>query len=660
MKNKLLENFTIKRKTIRYRITRLVLIVLFISMGITTSLSIILSLKSSKSMLIENLDNAIENTELVLKNFESSLSQEIQNILNTGFIQEEIISNEKEKTLKIIKSLKQTNENIISVYIKDIKNNVLFDPFEYKSKKDIPNDIFSDSNNKESLFIGPYKNNDDINIYTLYMPIKENNNIVGVLCIDIDSKEIILLTHNCTFGKKTGSIILLNKDNVVISDSANIVGLNSKVDVSKYINNSEKYLISNNIKYSYKFQESKINEWKYIAVINHTEYYNLFYLSIIVSTISFIILFIISIFSSLYFSKKITKNLYIFKEYFKELGKGNFNKKITNTSNDEFEYLFKDYNETVKNIGELFKGVSDFSRDISKNLEDVKTSYSELVKSTEYICGSMEDITSKSENQNFESKEIMNNIEDLSNSIENISLSLKNINNLCEISKENSLLGKDEMIILVESSKETKETSTIVSNNIIEMSNNYKDIEIILNAILEISKQTHLLSLNASIEAAKAGDAGKGFSVVAKEINILSDRTKEATTNISNIIKKINNSTKNTTTNINKVINAIEIQNKKIYKTNKVFEDIYNSITNLSLNIESIKDLNNHMLNYKNLISNSMKKLSENLEESFSYVEGVNATTEEQLAIMIELNNITNEINNMSNLLEDEINKFNY
>lgn len=128
------------------------------------------------------------------------------------------------------------------------------------------------------------------------------------------------------------------------------------------------------------------------------------------------------------------------------------------------------------------------------------------------------------------------------------------------------------------------ESNSKILHNINKASDDAKNTDEILNFVRNIAKQTNLLGLNASIESARAGEHGKGFSVVAKEIRKLSNSSNNSIDEINRILKNINASIAIISENINKTAENFKKQSDEI-------QEITSSIEKLNTTAEILKEL---------------------------------------------------------------------
>jgi ABC-type transport system substrate-binding protein len=201
-----------------------------------------------------------------------------------------------------------------------------------------------------------------------------------------------------------------------------------------------------------------------------------------------------------------------------------------------------------------------------------------------------------------------------------------------------------------------------VRNVVTSLGQQAKDINDMLKIIKDISAQTNLLSLNAAIEAARAGDAGRGFSVVADEVGKLAKRSKESAEKISKTIDNINLSINNTVEAMNKSSNKVKegvsIANDTMIVFNKIIDSI-NTTTNVTKEIniaisEQTKTLEKVIISTEDMskISNKVMSLIEIALLNTSYnktaIEALSATSKD-------LNDLTNNILHNANVSENTI-----
>lgn len=259
---------------------------------------------------------------------------------------------------------------------------------------------------------------------------------------------------------------------------------------------------------------------------------------------------------------------------------------------------------------------------------------------------------------------IVDNTEIQGNTIEEILMEIKEQdNNINVISKTSNLISsrfshtKDKINDGYDSIKDLSVKiesidgyNNVVNQNIDDLQNEAKNITKILTTIKEITDQTNLLSLNASIEAAKAGEYGKSFAVVANEIKKLADNSKLAAIEIDNLIVKILHK-------IEKVSEAVQYSNESVSTSLKtssdaylIFESINNAADELVSDSEKIDNMITNYLHYANKISGDFTGLNDISEEGLASIENIFNSIKEQNKQMQSLNNSFDEL---SKLIEE-------
>lgn len=205
--------------------------------------------------------------------------------------------------------------------------------------------------------------------------------------------------------------------------------------------------------------------------------------------------------------------------------------------------------------------------------------------------------------------------------------------------------------------KELKEQASIVGNateiavaSIKELGEKVNDVRNFVETILNISSQTNLLALNAAIEAARAGDAGKGFAVVAGEVRALSEKTQEASNNITNIISELIHDVEKTKESIDNSAVSVVKQNKIIDTTKNKFEMIGEEVNELTLIIHNTEKVMGEILNSTSVISDNISQLSATSEEiASSSSEGVQNSSE----VVKKLENFSKMLDEIYTLAEE-------
>lgn len=240
---------------------------------------------------------------------------------------------------------------------------------------------------------------------------------------------------------------------------------------------------------------------------------------------------------------------------------------------------------------------------------------SELQDSAQIVNQSVGNISQSStstaesiQNQSMMTQDIQNNLNEM----------VLRAKDMIETANHSNELNKNSVQKIKQLRKEAEtliQVNDTVSEAMKHLQQNVENVKEITKTIFTISSQTNLLALNASIESARAGEAGRGFAVVADEIRTLSERTREETENISQILDNLAQNTVETAAALEQSLKSGNTQEKMIIDVSEQFEEINQNIRKLSSDVTNIGQLLDDLSNANTEIVNDITTLSAVTEE---------------------------------------------
>ena len=215
---------------------------------------------------------------------------------------------------------------------------------------------------------------------------------------------------------------------------------------------------------------------------------------------------------------------------------------------------------------------------------------------------------------------------------------------------------------IVDELREKADVTASVTKSVIEnieaLAEHTKKINKIVDTINDIASQTNLLSLNASIEAARSGEAGRGFAVVADEIRSLADQSKEAANEIKNIIESVVKRTADTVVTAKHADEIVSEQSAVVDNTLKKFTDIKENVSNIANNLTSIGSQMVEIEKSKDHTIESIQSISSVLHETEAMAEELEKTSQITKEEASALNNVVSRIKDESDKLKTEMDAF--
>jgi methyl-accepting chemotaxis protein len=303
---------------------------------------------------------------------------------------------------------------------------------------------------------------------------------------------------------------------------------------------------------------------------------------------------------------------------------------IPEKEDDIIGKIFNQFNQVVKNIKAMIISLTDAvqatasaSAQISSSAEEMAAGAQEQSTQTTEIAGAVEQMT----------KTILETSKNAASAAEQAK-SAKEVAHAGGKSTEDTIVGMTRISQVVEQA----------ANTIKELGKSSEKIGTIIEVIDDIADQTNLLALNAAIEAARAGEHGRGFAVVADEVRKLAERTTKATKEIGSMIKEIQKDTSG-------AVMAMESGTSEVEKGMALANESGHSL-------QEIINTTNGVLDVINQVAAASEEQSSAAEQISHSIEGINSVTQQSAAGVQEIARAAEDLNNLTVTLQRLIDQF--
>lgn len=451
-------------------------------------------------------------------------------------------------------------------------------------------------------------------------------------------------------SSRSDNFPVLQANDISKSISSQLKTLNKETGCFDFYVNGEKTLVT--------FSSVGDNHW-YLASVIPYYHLNAAANNLRSQLIIFgIICIILAIYVSLLIAQSISQPSSQLVGYMGKVRDGDLTITIKDDGRDELANISSNFNSMLGNINSLvakvrlsFETILAFSDKIAFSAQQSKEISQQVSVTVRQIA----------EGANEQAVDISSSVLTMNNLSDEINVVGTNMNTVSKVVNDTIALNESAFTAVETLSYKSNQASIAsesIAHSIYELSESMKEIKKIVKVMVGISEQTNLLSLNASIEAARAGEAGKGFAVVASEVKKLAEHSKNASSNINDIINNIQQKTEQVVSQITNANTLAHEQLDSVKSTDKTFKTIFASMDKIILSMENMTASVSKIMYSKKAVLDSMQNISAVSEESAATSQEIIFSTTKQMDSSNELSELAVTLQNMSVELEKVISVF--
>ncbi len=297
-------------------------------------------------------------------------------------------------------------------------------------------------------------------------------------------------------------------------------------------------------------------------------------------------------------------------------------------------------------ISRLAHYFNEFTKKMRDSLADVANNSDIVLNHAQSVASASESAQSLTQNQNDITTQVATAMEQMTSQIRDVSNNANAAEQAANDARNNTTQGKEIISNTINQMQSLSSNIDGVSQVIDSLAAESDNIGSVLDVIRGIAEQTNLLALNAAIEAARAGEQGRGFAVVADEVRTLANRTEQSTNEIQQMIQKLQSGAQEA---VAAVKISQDISNQTVEQTSKADD----SLSEIDKLMELISEMNTQ-------IARATEQQTQAADEVNLRINDLAGMVDESLATSVQLNDASVQLESSSNSMSEVVSRFKF
>lgn len=483
-----------------------------------------------------------------------------------------------------------------------------------------------------------------------------------ILLIEVKDSALTDMLSNLQIGKK-GEVRVITKDSKIVHASDS-----SLIESDSFIGIDDERLKSDNTSFLIEdeqgvtqlvvYRQLKTTDWRVIGYAPERDFVSATDKLLYVTGGVLLFAVIVAILIGMYLFRVIGRPLEKLCTLMEEGERGNLNVRTKFKGRDEIGRLGVSFNRMMEQISALVERTNQSAEELLVTAENLSVASKDTSRNAGEIAAATNEIAMGATSLATEAEKGVDIADQIGHQMDNVvslnSAMDKSVERVIGVSRQ----GKDYMDTLVEKTEAVSRMTGLIEENSGKLIRSTYSIRNILAPMVEMTKQTNILSLNASIEASRAGAAGKGFVVIAEEIRKLAVQSNNSIQTVSGITEEIQEAIENTVKVLNAITPMFDEQLVSVKEALGIFQNVANEMEGFVGDIQSSSASVSELNHSQSILRDFFANVSAVVEQTNASTQEVASMSTEQYKVSEELVQLSNRLETLSATLEESLSVF--